>query len=41
MDLDIKGVQELRLILLDEGDGNEGDHGDWVDARLIRKGSQP
>lgn len=40
MDLDVKGVKELKLLLLDEGDGSENDHGDWIDARLIRKGSQ-
>ena len=40
MELDIKGVKELRLILLDLGDGSENDHGDWVEARLIRKGSE-
>ena len=40
MDLDIKGVKELRLSLLDGDDGNENDHGDWIDTRLIRRGSQ-
>ena len=40
MELDIKGVKELRLVLLDLGDGSENDHGDWVEARLIRKGSE-
>ena len=40
MDLNIQGVRELRLLLLDQGDGNENDHGDWIDARLIRKGSE-
>ena len=41
MALNVKGVKELRLVLLDEGDGNDNDHGDWIDAKLVRKGSQP
>jgi hypothetical protein len=40
MELDIKGVKELKLVLLDLGDGSENDHGDWVDAHLIKKGSE-
>ena len=40
MDLDIKGVKKLRLVLLDGGDGDKNDHGDWVDAKLILKGSK-
>lgn len=40
MDLSIKGVKELHLVLLDDGDGSENDHGDWVDARLVLKGSE-
>jgi hypothetical protein len=40
LDLNIDGVRELKLILLDEGDGNKNDHGDWIGVRLIRKGSQ-
>ena len=40
IDIDIKGAKELKLVLLDEGDGNENDHGDWAGIRLIRKGSQ-
>jgi len=40
MDLNIKGVRTLRLVLLDGGDGSKDDHGDWVDARLILKGSR-
>ncbi|MCP5536400.1 MAG: NPCBM/NEW2 domain-containing protein [Akkermansiaceae bacterium] len=40
MELNLKGVKELRLVLLDTGDGSENDHGDWVDAKLIRKGSE-
>ncbi len=39
MDLSIIGVKELRLVLLDLGDGTENDHGDWVDTKLIKKGS--
>ena len=41
MDVDIKGVRELRLVLDEQGDGAAGDHGDWIDARLVRKGSAP
>jgi hypothetical protein len=41
MDLNIEGVRELRLVLDDQGDGADNDHGDWVEARLIRKGSAP
>ncbi|MBT3199307.1 MAG: DUF5110 domain-containing protein [Phycisphaerales bacterium] len=40
MDLNIKGVKKLRLVLLDGGDGAKDDHGDWVDAKLILKGSK-
>ena len=40
MELKIKGVKELRLVLLDLEDGTQNDHGDWVDAKLVRKGSQ-
>lgn len=38
--VDITGRQELRLVVTDAGDGNEGDHADWADARLecIRSG---
>lgn len=34
--LDISGVKELKLVVLDNGDGNEQDHGDWADAKLIK-----
>jgi len=40
MALDMKGVKELKLVLLDAGDGQTNDHGDWADAKLIRKGSE-
>ncbi|MDP7287737.1 MAG: NPCBM/NEW2 domain-containing protein, partial [Phycisphaerae bacterium] len=40
MDLNIKGVKKLRLVLLDGGDGSKDDHGDWVDVKLILKGSK-
>jgi hypothetical protein len=39
MELEIKGVKELRLKLLDTGDGSKDDHGDWVDLKLVREGS--
>ena len=40
MNINIKGAKELRLELLDAGDGSKDDHGDWVDAQLILKGSE-
>ena len=40
LELEIKGVQELRFVLTDLSDGNTADHGDWVDARLIQNGSE-
>lgn len=40
MELNIKGVKELKLVLLDLGDGTKNDHGDWVDVKLIKKGSE-
>jgi len=40
MDLNVKGAKKLRLVLLDDGDGAKDDHGDWVDAKLILKGSK-
>ncbi len=40
MDINVKGAKELRLELLDGGDGSKDDHGDWVDAQLILKGSE-
>ncbi|GAA5494893.1 hypothetical protein Rhal01_01058 [Rubritalea halochordaticola] len=40
MELNIKGVKELKLVLLPVDDDNANDHGDWVDAKLIRKGSE-
>ncbi len=33
-DLDVTGVNELKLVVTDGGDGNCGDHADWADARL-------
>lgn len=32
--LDISGCRELRLVVLDGGDGNHLDHADWAGARL-------
>lgn len=34
VDLDVTGVDELRLVVGDAGDGNGGDHADWVSARV-------
>ncbi|TAE49821.1 MAG: T9SS C-terminal target domain-containing protein, partial [Bacteroidetes bacterium] len=41
IELDIEGVQLLSLIMLDGGDGNGLDHGDWADARVSRCGKKP
>ncbi|MBP1962960.1 glycoside hydrolase family 2 TIM barrel-domain containing protein [Paenibacillus aceris] len=35
VNLDVKGVKELKLVVSDNGDGNAEDHGDWADAKLI------
>jgi len=35
-----KGVKEFKFVPLDTGDGPKDDHGDWVDAKLILKGSE-
>lgn len=35
IELDVKGVKELKLVVHDNGDGNSEDHGDWADAKLI------
>jgi len=40
MNINIRGAKELRLVLLDTGDGDKDDHGDWIDAKLILKGSE-
>ena len=40
MELNIKGVKELRLELMGLDDGTLDDHGDWVDVKLIRNGSE-
>lgn len=32
--LDVSGRQELRLVVTDGGDGSQGDHADWADARV-------
>ncbi len=40
MELKIKGVKELRLVLIGLADDNKSGHGDWVDARLISNGSK-
>lgn len=34
--VDIRGVNELRLVCTDMGDGNIGDHGNWAIARFTR-----
>ena len=34
VDVDISGVQQLRLVLNDNG-GNGSDHGDWADAKVV------
>ena len=34
--VDITGASELRLKVLDGGDGITGDHADWAEARVLR-----
>lgn len=36
IDIDMTGVQEMRLVVTNAGDGNTNDHADWAGARLIR-----
>jgi alpha-galactosidase len=36
-DVDISGIQLLGLLVTDGGDGNNYDHADWCDARLVMK----
>jgi hypothetical protein len=33
--LNIAGVQTLRLVVTDAGNGNDSDHGDWAGARVV------
>ena len=40
INLPIAGVRELALVVLDGGDGNNFDHADWADARILC-GPQP
>jgi hypothetical protein len=35
INLPIAGVRELALVVLDGGDGNNFDHADWADARVL------
>lgn len=37
IDLDVHDVQRLALVVDFAGDGDAGDHVDWLDARVIRK----
>jgi hypothetical protein len=36
VNVSVAGVQELKLIVTDAGNGIISDHGDWADARLVR-----
>jgi chitodextrinase len=36
LDVDVTGKQQLKLIVTPTGDGNNSDHADWADARLIK-----
>lgn len=36
VNVDVRGVQELKLRVTDAGDGFTCDHGDWANARLVR-----
>jgi NPCBM/NEW2 domain len=35
MNLDVHGVHELKLVVLNAGDGSAMDHADWAGIRLI------
>lgn len=35
LELAITGVNELRLVVTDGGNGSTADHGDWADARVV------
>ncbi len=39
VDVDVAGVNELRLVVTDNGDGNGLDHADWGNARLLPIGA--
>ena len=39
--VDLGGVQTLRLVVTDAGDGISWDHADWADAQLSCQGSPP
>jgi hypothetical protein len=39
IDIDVTGVQELRLVVTDAGDGKTADHADWANARLLSQQS--
>ncbi|NHC15886.1 beta-galactosidase small subunit-related protein, partial [Motilibacter deserti] len=41
VDLDVRGVKQLTLITGDSGNGNQEDHTDWADAKLIAAPSVP
>lgn len=34
IDVNVSGVNELKLIVTDAGDGNNSDHADWANARV-------
>lgn len=35
VDVDIAGVNELKLVVTDSGNGNGSDHADWAEAKII------
>ncbi|WP_136605142.1 discoidin domain-containing protein [Paenibacillus dokdonensis] len=35
VDVNISGKRELKLVVMDAGDGNTNDHADWADAKLL------
>lgn len=41
VDVDVSGVNELKLIVNDGGNGIGADHADWADARLLPLQSEP
>jgi alpha-galactosidase len=41
VDLDLRGVQQLLLVVTDGGDGVHFDHANWADARFVVSGVKP
>lgn len=41
VDVDVTGVQTLKLLVSDAGDGNSYDHADWAMAKVVYNGEKP